>query len=95
MRNSKDYSHCSSKEITCDDCLTDLREALIEAKREETEIVLITAAGPPVANPPNVTGIVRKVNAGTIELRLTLGQPGRTGIFSICQIIGFVPRSDD
>lgn len=91
-----DFRDCNkSPEITTCDCFSDLREALIEAKKDETEITLITAASPPAGAPPNITGIVRRVNLGTIELRLTSGPPNRVGVFSICQIIGFVPTAED
>lgn len=78
------------------DCLEDLRCALVRAKKEGTEIELLTAAPPPAGNPPNIRGIVKKVREGTIELELITGPPGRIAVFSICQIIGFVPlRGDD
>lgn len=89
----KDCNQCSP-EISKEDCFTDLRDALIEAKKDETEIILITAASPPAGNPPNITGTVKKVNLGTVELKLS-GPPNRIGIFSICQIIGFVPARED
>ncbi|MGD9566904.1 MAG: hypothetical protein AB7V48_01065 [Sedimentibacter sp.] len=87
--------NCYDYDVNFDDCLKDLREALKKAAKKETEIELLTAASPPAGRPPNIRGIIKEVNRGTIELMLTSGPPGRIGIFSICQIIGFVPRGDD
>ena len=72
----------------------ELREALKEAKKNRTEIELLTAATPPAGRPPNIRGVVVKVNKGTFVLELG-GGPNRKGIYSIPQLIGFVPASAD
>jgi hypothetical protein len=90
------YSYnCYDDDVKSNDCLEDLREALKKAAKKEIEIELLTAASPPAGRPPNIRGIIKEVNKGTIELVLTSGPSGRIGIFSICHIIGFVPRGDD
>ncbi len=77
------------------DCLEDLRCALLQAKKQGTEIELLTAAPPPAGRPPNIRGIIKKVRLGIIELELSVGPPGRIAVFSICQIIGFVPTNNN
>lgn len=74
-----------------DICLREMRLALLLAKFLGKEIQLLTCAPPPAGNPPSITGIVNRVGCGTFDLRLTRGQPGRIGTFSICHLIGFVP----
>ena len=78
-----------------DVCLQDLREALKKASKDGLEVELLTASPPPAGRPPNIRGIIKKVDRGTIEIILTSGPPGRIGVFSICEIIGFVPRGCD
>jgi len=72
-----------------------MRLALLVAKLQGIEIELLTAASPPAGNPPNIRGVVTQVNCGTFKMALSTGQPGRTGVYSICHLIGFVPRNDD
>ncbi|TYP58560.1 hypothetical protein [Thermosediminibacter litoriperuensis] len=78
-----------------DVCLKDLREALKKAAKAGLEVELLTAAPPPAGRPPNITGVIKRVNRGTIEVMLTSGPPNRIGVFSICHIIGFVPKGSD
>ncbi|KAA0563160.1 hypothetical protein F0342_14160 [Bacillus sp. CH30_1T] len=78
-----------------EETLNELRIALLKAKEDGTVIELITAATPPAGRPPNIRGVVQKVNCGTLVLELTSGPPNRKGIYSIPQLIGFVPASDD
>lgn len=76
-------------DLTCKEaCCVDMREALEAVLNQEIEV--ISAAPPPAGNPVNVRGIVREVRDGVFVLELTQGQPDREGVFSICNIIGFV-----
>ncbi|MGM0836349.1 MAG: hypothetical protein ACQEV7_09350 [Bacillota bacterium] len=70
----------------------ELRKALEKAKRARTVIEIITAATPPAGRPPNIRGIVKKVEDGTFVLELG---PNRFGTYSIPQLIGFVPASEE
>ncbi|MGD6830715.1 hypothetical protein ACQCT5_01040 [Sutcliffiella halmapala] len=72
----------------------ELRKALERAKRYRTVIEIITAATPPAGRPPNIRGRVKKVEDGTFVLELLSG-PDRFGIYSIAQLIGFVPASQE
>jgi hypothetical protein len=78
-----------------EDSLKELRNALDKAKKDGFEIELLTAVTPPAGRPPNITGVVQKVNKGTVELLLTRGPQNRIGIYSISQLTGFVPASGD
>jgi hypothetical protein len=76
-------------------CVRDLRRELIRASLRGTEIELLTAAPPPAGRPPNIRGTVLGVSLGAVALCLTTGPRNRVGVFSLCHIIGFVPRDGD
>lgn len=77
-----------------EDSYKELRKALKEVKKAGIEIELITASTPPAGRPPNIRGKVKKVNDATFLLELS-GPPNREGTYSIAQLIGFVPASEE
>jgi len=87
--------HCGKKSDNVDVCVRDLREELIEAMKDCIEVELLTATPPPAGRPPNIRGVIKRVEKGIIKVDLTTGPPNRRAVFSICQIIGFVPFTGD
>ena len=77
-----------------DRCVQGLRRALCQAMNQGQEIMLLTCCPAPCGAPPNVKGVVCHVGCGTVKLLLTSGPPGRMGVFSLCHIIGFVPKEE-